>query len=141
MAALPALKPRALSIREVSERSGCPASALRDYEAAGLITALPRGETAARTYDPRVLDTLHVVTALRGAGFGIREIGDFLSIKRTGEPAVERLKRVQAALGDLQAGLTKRRAALEQAGALLSAWQAEVRDAPAARACPASEAE
>lgn len=139
MAALPAVRPRALSIREVSERSGCPASALRYYEEAGLIAALPRGQTASRSYDPRVLDTLYVISALRGAGFGIRDIADFLSVKRPGESAAQRLVRARGALEELQAELARKRAALDRAGALLLAWQAEMDGASADLCCAVSE--
>ncbi|AAF12058.1 MerR family transcriptional regulator [Deinococcus radiodurans R1 = ATCC 13939 = DSM 20539] len=124
MAPLPSL-----SIREVAERSGCPASALRYYEDAGLIAALPRLETAARCYDPRVLDTLSVITALRGVGFGIREIRALLDIRQPGDPAPLRLKKAEQALDRLTEVLAERRRTLEEAEKLLRRWEAEVAEA------------
>lgn len=113
----------------MAEHSGCSASALRYYEAEGLISPLPRQKTASRRYSPQVLDTLDIVTALRGAGFGIGDIRRLLAIKQPGEPAALRLQKATGALNDLAETLRERRRSLERAEALLARWQAEVTQA------------
>ncbi|GAA5500858.1 hypothetical protein Dxin01_00586 [Deinococcus xinjiangensis] len=115
-----------LSIREVSQRSGCAASALRYYEQEGLLAALPRIPTASRRYSPQVLHTLEVINALREAGFGIGEIKAFLGAKRPDESLEMRLARTMQMLDDLQSTLNQRRAALEKAESLLSEWRKEI---------------
>lgn len=120
--------PSRLSIREVAERSGCSASALRYYEAEGLIAPLPRGETYARTYSPKVLAALDVITSLRGAGFGISEIREFMSIKQPGDPAEKKLEKLLAAIEELSAVVAERRMALEKADALLQGWRKEIEE-------------
>ena len=126
-----------LTIREVADRSGCTASALRYYEEQGLICALPRPATGSRRYAVNVLDTLHVITSLRRAGFSISDIRQFLSIKVKGESRQQRLKRATEALDRLQAQLEERRAALAEAEKLLQAWQAEVQQAQEKEGGPA----
>lgn len=121
--------PSSLSIREVSQRSGCSASALRYYEQEGLIAALSRLETASRRYDPRVLDTLEIISALRGAGFGISDIRDFLSVKRPDESAEQRLARARAGIEKLQGELALRYATLKKAEDLLGKWLQEIEQA------------
>lgn len=120
-----------LSIREVAERSGCSPSALRYYEAEGLISPLPRRATAQRCYPPQVLDTLAIISALRDVGFGIGEIRRLLSIKQPEDAAGLRLEKAALALEDLAATLRERRLSLERAEALLSRWQTEVAQAQA----------
>lgn len=70
-----------LTLGEVSRRSGCSASALRYYEAEGLLTPLPRAPGGRRTYAPGCLHTLDVISTLRGAGFGIGDIRKVLGSK------------------------------------------------------------
>ncbi|MFC3860051.1 MerR family transcriptional regulator [Deinococcus antarcticus] len=119
---------RALSIREVADRSGCSPSALRYYEAEGLIAPLPRGDAYARTYSPRVLDALDVITSLRGAGFGISEIRAFLSVKDVGGGVNAKLEKALEAIKELGEVVRQRRAALEKADTLLQEWRAELEE-------------
>lgn len=118
--------PSVLSIREVSQRSGCAASTLRYYEAEGIITALPRTETATRTYSVKVLAALEVITALRGAGFGIQDIRKLLGVKQPQQSLEARLKLTLQVLDDFSAVLAERHQAIEQAEALLTEWRREL---------------
>lgn len=118
--------PSRLSIREVAERSGCSASALRYYEAQGLIAPLPRGETYARTYSPKVLAALEVITSLRGAGFGITQIREFMSVKQRGPD--RQLESLLSAIEDLSVIVARRRAALDKADTLLREWHTEIEE-------------
>lgn len=120
--------PSCLTIREVANRSGCSTSALRYYEAEGLIAPLPRGDTYARTYSPKVLNALEIITSLRGAGFGISEIREFMSIKQPGDDAEQKLMKLLTALERLRAVIDERRAALEKADSLLQEWRNEIEE-------------
>ena len=112
----------------MADRSGCSTSALRYYEAEGLIASLPRAETYARTYSPRVLDALDVITSLRGAGFGISEIREFLSVKDVGGGVNAKLEKALEAIKELGEVVRQRRAALEKADTLLQEWRAELEE-------------
>ena len=120
-----------LSIREAAERAGCSPSALRYYEAEGLISPLPRQATAQRRYALQVLSTLEIITALRNVGFGIGAIRQLLSIKQPGDSTASRLHKAALALDDLADTLRERRRSLELAEELLTRWQAEVAQAQA----------
>lgn len=66
-----------LSIREVACRSGVPASALRYYEAIGLVPPPPR-VSGRRQYDRSVLDRLVLITTARRARLTLAEVGELL---------------------------------------------------------------
>jgi DNA-binding transcriptional MerR regulator len=70
-----------MSIGEVAERAGLRTSALRYYEAAGLVT--PTGRVSGqRRYDESVVDRLAVIQFCQGLGFTLAEIGLLLSAPR-----------------------------------------------------------
>ena len=62
-----------LDISTVARRSGVPASALRHYEAKGLIRSVGR-HGLRRLFDPGVLDQLRLIALGRVAGFSLDEI-------------------------------------------------------------------
>ena len=62
-----------LDIAEVSKRSGLPASALRFYEAKGLIASIGR-RGLRRSFDARVLEQLALIGLGQAAGFSLGEI-------------------------------------------------------------------
>lgn len=120
--------PPILSIREVSQRSGCAASALRYYETQGMITALPRDSMAARMYPASVLHALSVITTLRDAGFGIQDIRKLLETKQPDESLFARVEQTLAVLGDFTRILQEQRRATLQAEQLVAEWQRELRE-------------
>lgn len=115
-----------LNIGEVSRQSGCSASALRYYEQAGLISPLARTPTVRRMYPPSVLHTLHVIKALREAGFSVQQVRLVLASKVSGESQGQRLERLCSALDDLEARLGEKRDALARAEALLHDWRTQL---------------
>jgi MerR family transcriptional regulator, copper efflux regulator len=119
-----------LTLGEVSRRSGCSASALRYYEAEGLLRPLPRPPGGRRTYAPGCLHTLDMIVTLRGAGFGIGDIRKVLSSKQPGESLEQRTQRLRAVLAELDGVLKLRRAALERAENTLSEWQTALNNLP-----------
>jgi len=62
-----------MDISQVAKKSGVAASALRYYEAKGLIHALQR-DGARRKFSPAVLDQLALIALGKAAGFSLDEI-------------------------------------------------------------------
>ena len=75
------MKPKLLSIGDVSSATGLRPSALRYYEEAGLITPSAR-VSGRRRYDPSVLRRLAVIALCQEAGFTVAEIRELLSASR-----------------------------------------------------------
>ena len=69
---------RDLDISEVAKRSGVPASTLRHYEEKALIRSIGR-RGLRRVFDPRVLETLALITLGRTAGFSLDEIATMIA--------------------------------------------------------------
>lgn len=76
-----------MDIAEVARRSGVSASALRFYEARGLVESTGR-HGLRRTFDAGVLDRLAVIKLGRTAGFSLDEIAAMLG--RRGKPNIDR---------------------------------------------------
>lgn len=68
-----------MDIVEVSRRSGLPASALRHYEAKGLIRSVGRSGLR-RVFDRSVLERLSLIALGRAAGFSLDEIARMFSV-------------------------------------------------------------
>lgn len=80
-------KSSGLDISEVAKRSGVAASALRYYEAKGLIR--PAGRAGARRkFAPAVLDQLALIALGQAAGFSLDEIRAMFTAG--GEPRIDR---------------------------------------------------
>lgn len=71
---------RELDIAEVARRSGLAASALRYYEAKGLIRPMGR-HGLRRVYADAVLEQLALITLGRAAGLSLQEIGAMLAVE------------------------------------------------------------
>lgn len=65
---------RELGIGELARRSGIAASALRYYEALGILPPAPR-VSGRRRYDERAVRTVAAIRAAQDAGFSLHEIG------------------------------------------------------------------
>jgi DNA-binding transcriptional MerR regulator len=76
-----------MDIAEVARRSGVAASALRYYEAKGLIAPIGR-QGLRRRFDPAVLDQLALVALGQAAGFSLDEIRTMFSAD--GRPTLDR---------------------------------------------------
>ncbi|MCZ2837695.1 MerR family transcriptional regulator [Modestobacter sp. VKM Ac-2985] len=128
LAAEPVLPTRpadAMGITELADALGMRPSALRHWEAEGLLTADRQGERAARRYSPEHVRDARVVHQLRAAGYRIPTISRLLpELRRAGRSA-----RVAAALGDRESTLTNRSKALLDGAACLSkaAWPSPAR--------------
>ena len=76
-----------LDIGVLSERSGVPPSALRHYEAVGLIQPVAR-RGLRRQYDPHTLTQLSLIAWGKAAGFSLEEIKGMFG--ETGAPELPR---------------------------------------------------
>ncbi|WP_026414712.1 MerR family transcriptional regulator [Actinomadura oligospora] len=102
-----------LDIGEVARRSGLAPSALRFYEAKGLIE--PAGRNGhRRAYHPDVLVRLGMINCARSAGFTVAEVASFLAA-RPGDGVGERMTAKAEALDEQIAQLTRLRDSLRHA--------------------------
>lgn len=76
-----------MDIAEVAKRSGLPASTLRYYEEKGLIASVGRNGLR-RTFEPRVLEQLALISLGQVAGFSLDEIARMFTPDR--RPAIKR---------------------------------------------------
>lgn len=113
-------------IGDVAAKSGLTADALRYYERVGLLTSPSRNAQGRRVYHENVLDLLAVVTALRGAGFGIRDVKSVLAVKDPAAASEERIERLQKVIDDLLQQLDVRHQELERAKDLLRGFRDEL---------------
>ena len=84
-----------LSIGEVARQAGIATSALRYYEAAGLVSP-PERVSGRRVYEPAVLDRLAVIALLQRAGFTVAEMRTFLTNFPADAPPSERWQALAA---------------------------------------------
>lgn len=82
-----------LTIGQVAERSGIAASAIRYYEAEGLLPQPLRRGTW-RVYDEAVLDQLALLELARGAGFSVAEMKQLLAGFKGRTPPGERWRKL-----------------------------------------------
>jgi DNA-binding transcriptional MerR regulator len=78
-----------MDIGEVSRRSGLAASALRYYEARGLIRSTGR-KGLRRTFGPDVLERLSLIALGRSAGFSLEQIARMFAAGGTTRPKIDR---------------------------------------------------
>jgi DNA-binding transcriptional MerR regulator len=108
-----------LSIGELSERTGVPATTLRYYDELGLVRPVTRA-AGRRRYAASAVRDVSVILFFREIGFSLAEIGRLLAGGRQGLP--EMIDRKLAELAEQQHRIEVARTALEHG-----------------RRCPASE--
>ncbi|WKD50307.1 helix-turn-helix domain-containing protein [Microbulbifer spongiae] len=79
--------PQEMDIREVSKRSGLPASTLRYYEEKGLIKSIRR-RGITRVFPASVVEQLSLISLGRYAGFSLDELGTMFTY--SGKPDIDR---------------------------------------------------
>jgi MerR family redox-sensitive transcriptional activator SoxR len=80
-----------LTIGEVAQRAGLNVSAIRYYEAQGLLPEAPR-VSGQRRYGEETLARLGVIDVAKRAGFSLDEVRTLLTASDAGEPAHEQLR-------------------------------------------------
>ena len=92
---MPATEPD-LRIGDISRQSGVAVSAIRYYEARGLVEPAPR-RGGKRVFDAATLIRVRAITALQAAGFTLDEIGELLR-----QDALSRSRRYQLTRAKLE---------------------------------------
>jgi MerR family redox-sensitive transcriptional activator SoxR len=87
---------RLLTIGELAERSGVPATTIRFYEREGLLPA-PERVGGQRRYQPGHEQYLAAVTLAKRAGFSLRQIKRFIKGFSPDTPPSERWRKMAAA--------------------------------------------
>jgi MerR family redox-sensitive transcriptional activator SoxR len=99
-----------MTIGEVAARAGIATSAVRYYEAAGLLPPPPR-TSGQRRYGPDVLQRLAVVRLAKQAGFSIDEIHTLMHGFAADTPPAERWRRLaEHKLPEIEAQIATARA-------------------------------
>jgi len=109
-----------MRISEVAERSGVPATALRYYETAGLLTC-ERSANGYRSYHPDTIERLAFIGAAKHLGLTLDEIAELLEVWQHGPCA-----QVKA---DLRPRITARLEDAQQRTAELTAFRDTLRQA------------
>jgi|ERR1700735_1657915 len=99
-----------LTIGEVARKAGVPASTLRYWESAGLLTA-PGRVSGKRRYDPQALRQISLIVLIKRAGFTLAETRIVLSglSDRTAPPEIWR-KLAERKLPEIKQTLAEARA-------------------------------
>jgi len=107
------LRSNAMTIGQLSRRSGVPIKVLRDYEDLGFLYTLGRSESNYRLFGEEALWCVQVIQGLRSLGLTLKEIQALVTcyLVRPGEPSValleaqlaQALARVEAQMNTLQA--------------------------------------
>ena len=100
-----------MRIGQLAQLCGVRASAIRYYEAAGLLEPPPR-VSACRDYPREAVSRLQIVRAAQKAGFKVTEIRDFLSaLERKGKASRGWTVVAERKLQELDANITRLQAA------------------------------
>ncbi len=108
------LRSNAMTIGQLSRRSGVPIKVLRDYEDLGFLYTLGRSESNYRLFGEEALWCVQVIQGLRSLGLTLKEIQALVTccyLERPGEPSgvlleaqlAQALARVEARITALQA--------------------------------------
>jgi DNA-binding transcriptional MerR regulator len=71
---------RTYQIAQVADMVGVPATTLRYYEDAGVVTGPPRGDNGYRAYNDRDVDRLRFVARARRLDLGVDELRDLVAL-------------------------------------------------------------
>jgi MerR family copper efflux transcriptional regulator len=87
----------AMTIGQVSARSGVPPKTIRFYEEQGLVKPAERLANRYRGYDESNVQTLRFIRRARDLGFSLQEIDKLLALYRNRRRASEDVKRLALA--------------------------------------------
>src|SRR5579864_4498700 len=107
------LRSNAMTIGQLSRRSGVPIKVLRDYEDLGFLYTLGRSESNYRLFGDEAVWCVQVIQGLRSLGLTLKEIQALVTrrLERPGEPIdvlleailAQVIVRVEARIATLQA--------------------------------------
>src|SRR5262245_4446197 len=88
---------RVMRVAELAAAAGIAPDTVRYYERSGLLAAPPRTPGGYRAFPPSAVDRLRFIQGCQRLGLRLREIGELLSVRDTGEcpcePAADLLRR------------------------------------------------
>lgn len=114
-----------MRIGELSRRTGVSASALRFYEASGLLACAGRGENGYRHYQEEAVHAVQMIQMAQRLGFSLDELRPLLSAGRDlpREQVLASLSRRVQEIDAMQLALSRQREqALDLMGELEAAW-------------------
>ena len=126
----------ALTIQDVSRRSGLSEPTLRYYEEIGLIGPVARDESSGhRRYQPEDLDVLQALACMRGLGVGIQDMRTYQANRRRGhEAAAEQRDLLLRHAERIEAEIAAQYTRLDYLRGKAALWDARARGDTAAEA-------
>ncbi|NBD27482.1 MerR family transcriptional regulator [Paenibacillus glycinis] len=76
------------SIKEASQRLGCPAHTIRYYEKEGLLPFIERDEQGNRVFEERDLDWMRLMTCFRATGMKVADLKQIVDLALLGESTI-----------------------------------------------------
>ncbi|MDG0832778.1 MerR family transcriptional regulator [Roseateles saccharophilus] len=117
-----------MKIGELAQRTGMATSAIRFYEASGLLPPTERGSNGYRQYGEAALQRLQMIQLGQRLGFGLDQLRELFAASRDGLPhelVLQGLDERLARIDQLAADLARQRAeTLELRERLASEWAA-----------------
>ena len=118
-----------MKIAEVSKRYGVSTDTLRYYERIGLLRHVPRNKSGIRDYDEASCNAVEFVKCMRGAGVSIEALIEYMQLFEQGEQTAtarktlleEQRELVEKRIADMQAGLDRLNAKIENYEEMLAA--------------------
>ncbi|KQO18707.1 MerR family transcriptional regulator [Paenibacillus sp. Leaf72] len=102
----------AFSIKEASERLGCPAHTIRYYEKEGLLPFIKRDKHGNRLFEQDHLDWIRLMTCFRATGMKLSLLKQMVNLALDGDSTIPQRK---AILNQYKEDLYKRQSELEEA--------------------------
>lgn len=102
-----------MKIGELAQRTGMATSAIRFYEASGLLPAAERGANGYRQYGEAALQRLQMIQLGQSLGFGLDQLRELFAASRDGLPhelVLQGLDERLAQIDRLAADLARQRA-------------------------------
>jgi MerR family transcriptional regulator, copper efflux regulator len=130
------LRSNAMTIGQLSQRTGVPIKVLRHYEDLGFLYTLGRSESNYRLFGEEAVWCVQVIQGLRSFGLTLKEIQALVMcyLERPGEPSGVLLEaQLAQAVARVEAGIT----ALQALRQRILEFQAACADAPAPLAASA----
>ena len=101
-----------MKVSELARQLGITTSAVRFYEAKGILPAAPRRSNGYRDYSGADVCRLRIVVALRGLGLDLAESGRLASLCSAGQ-CDEMTKELLAEVAERREGIVRARAELD----------------------------
>lgn len=111
-----------MRVSQLAQRAGVAPTAIRFYEAEGILPMPPRADNGYREYDDTDLCRLRIVVALRGLGLDLAESGRLAALCSSGE-CDEMADQLTGRLADRRREVSVARAELDHLDAELAALE------------------